>query len=156
MTEQSNEIPHIIDFEGDIQTSFEKLDFVEEDTDERINPALNYTVDDFGNDDSTCIIIEEANIKDITRLNQIQLIKMENFIKSQKEVPKTIFRSYTPGRDGIDIKNNHKKLLSGNPGCVTSGFLYGYRSIVSYCSIDNEIYHWEENLGEFEEGSFEN
>jgi hypothetical protein len=155
MTEPSNEIPYNIDFEGDIQTSFEKLDFAEEDTCEKIDPSLNYTVDDFGNDDSTIIIMEQSNIKDIIRLSQIQLIKMENFVKSQEEVSKKIFRSYTPGRDGEDIKDNHKKLLSGSPGCITSGFLYGYRSIVSYCSINNKIYHWEENLGEFEEGSFE-
>ena len=155
MTEPSNEIPHTIDFEGDVQTSFEKLDFAEEDTYEKIDPSLNYTVDDFANNDSTVIIMEEPNIKDITRLNQIQLIKMENFVKSQKELSKPILRSYTPGRNGEDIKNNHRKLLSGNPGCITSSFLYGYRSMVSYISIGNEIYHWEENMGEFEEGSFE-
>ena len=155
MTEPSNETSHIIDFEGNIEMSFEKLNFIEEDTDQKIDQFLNYTVDEFANDDSTLIIMDDSNVKDITQLHQIQLIKMENFVKSRKELSKPILRSYTPGRNGTDIKNNHRKLLSDNPGCVTSSFLYGYRSLVSYCSINNEIYHWEENMGEFEEGSFE-
>lgn len=146
LTNKSSDSQPLLNFEENITSTFENM----ESSGENIDPLLNFTFDEFSDKDEVCV-----DIKDIVYLNENQLIYIENFVKSQKELVQKIVRSYSPGRNGTDIKNNNAKLLLEYPGCITSRFLYGYRSIISYCSIDGNIYHWEEYLGEPDEGTFE-